>query len=56
MICQHDFRAGEHQAMGANVQLVLQYFTDKYAYGTKILGSDALLLSSAQVFCLLRVA
>lgn len=42
--------------MGANVKVVLQYFTDQYAYGTKILGTDTLLVSSAQAFCLLRVA
>lgn len=56
MLCQHGFQAGEHWAMGANVKVVLQYFTDQYAYGTKILGTDTLLVSSAQAFCLLRVA
>lgn len=56
MVCQHGFRAGEHRAMGANVQVVLQYFIDQYAYGTKMLGTDTLLVSSAQAFCLLRVA
>lgn len=56
MVCQHGFRAGEHRAVGANVQVVLQYFTEQYVYGTKISGTDALLVFSAQAFCLLRVA
>lgn len=55
MVCQHGFRAGEHQAKGVSVQVVLQYLTDQHTYDIKIMGTDTLLVSSAQVFCLLRV-